>query len=77
MMIPKSPNLQHGIILEFKACKTESELEEAAAKALTQIQDQKYIQAFPKDTPVLLIGMAFCGKEMKEAHTLLEARVSL
>ena len=73
VMIPKSDK-NIGIILEFKASTNEKTLEEDAREALIQIEDKKYTYAFPQNTRILMIGMAFCGKEMQAASKVLEAR---
>ena len=75
VMIPKSDK-HMGIILEFKASHSEKTLEEDAREALIQIEDKKYTYAFPANTRILLLGMAFCGKEMQAASKVLEGKIS-
>ena len=70
VMIPKSDK-HMGIILEFKASTSEKNLEEDAREALVQIEDKRYAYAFPANTRILLLGMAFCGKEMQAASKVL------
>jgi hypothetical protein len=72
VLIPKSLDKQ-GIILEFKACKDASNLQETSALALAQIVENKYTSAFLGSDvkSVLCIGMAFCGKEMAHQWVVL------
>jgi hypothetical protein len=72
VLIPKTLDKQ-GVILEFKVCKDQSQLQETAAKALTQIVEKKYPVAFLDSNvhDVLCIGMAFCGKEMAYESVVL------
>lgn len=55
-----------GVILEFKASTTESELESKAKEARQQIDDREYITEFEKRgiKQVWKYGIAFCGKKI-------------
>jgi hypothetical protein len=47
-------------------------LDKTAQEALVQIQEKNYASRFDKDTPVLMIGMAFFKKQMKTRSTLFQ-----
>jgi hypothetical protein len=70
LLIPKKEGKQ-GIILEFKVCKSEKDLEKIANVALAQIQEQDYTSKFPQGMQILCIGMAFFKKHMKAVSTVL------
>lgn len=62
-LIPKQQNLP-GVIMEFKAVKTEEEMEKAAVQAKVQIEDKAYVTDLEERgvTPIWTYGIAFCGK---------------
>tara|TARA_R110000868_G_scaffold362699_2_gene624944 strand:- start:9 stop:1688 length:1680 start_codon:yes stop_codon:yes gene_type:complete len=64
--IPKNKTMA-GIILEFKTTGQSNELEKFANEAINQAVDKKYALAFKQHgiKDVCLIGVAFCGKELK------------
>ena len=72
LIIPKKAN-HLGIILELKRPFYKESLEEAAQKALQQIQEKKYITAFAHSAcaGVLAVGIAFEGKTMTTAHQMI------
>jgi hypothetical protein len=57
-----------GIILEFKACKEEEDLDQLSLEAIIQIKKKCYAYAFEEGTKILCIGLAFCGKEVRGKH---------
>lgn len=69
MMEPKDPELDDGIVLEFKVQETtEKSLEDTVRSAIRQIIDKKYAIALeakgvPKDR-IRIYGFAFRGKEV-------------
>lgn len=67
IMAPKNPK-DKAILMEFKVCSNESELESTATKALQQISNKRYTNAF--QGPILCIGMAFCGKKMTGTYSM-------
>ena len=71
-IIPKKPK-QLGMILELKQPFYKETLEEAAKKALQQIEEKKYITAFANSecAGVLAVGIAFEGKTLATAHKML------
>jgi hypothetical protein len=71
--VPKNPN-NKGIILEFKSCKDNQNMEASAQEALTQIQNKQYPTLFKnrQTQGVLCIGMAFYKKEMEAVYTILK-----
>ena len=69
LLIPKSP-YNFGIILEFKVFKTPEDLEKTSHEALTQIQEKRCVDVFDSSQNVL-IGMAFCGKDVHSSHIIL------
>ena len=64
--IPKNKTMA-GIILEFKTTGQSNELEKFANHAINQAVDKKYALSFKQHgiKDVCLIGVAFCGKELK------------
>ena len=72
MIIPKDTN-QLGIVIEFKvAKKKELSLEQSAQEALEQIESKLYEREL-NDRGIkkhLLIGMAFCAKEVWIIHKI-------
>jgi hypothetical protein len=66
IIIPKDRS-KMGILIEFKVAQTPEDLMESAKDALAQIQTKNYTNAFVKHDiqNVLLIGMAFCGREVE------------
>lgn len=64
-LIPKQQNLP-GVIMEFKAVKSEEEMEKAAIQAKAQIEDKAYVTDLEVRgvTPVWTYGIAFCGKDV-------------
>jgi hypothetical protein len=66
IIIPKDKN-KKGILIEFKIAQTPETLMESAKDALAQIQTKNYTNAFVQHDiqNVLLIGMAFCGREVE------------
>jgi hypothetical protein len=59
-----------GILLEFKICEEPESLQAKAQEAVKQTKDKKYVEEFNKLNikSVLVIGLAFCGKNMALAH---------
>jgi hypothetical protein len=66
IIIPKDKT-KMGILMEFKIAQTPETLMESAKDALAQIQTKNYTNAFTQHDikNVLLIGMAFCGREVE------------
>jgi hypothetical protein len=66
VLIPKDKN-HRGILLEFKTTACEDALDKVAASALEQIESKKYTTVLTEQGihNILLIGMAFCGKNLK------------
>ena len=73
IIIPKDKS-KMGILLEFKIAKTPEDLVESAKDALAQIRAKNYTNAFIQHEikTVLLIGMAFCGREVEAVYALQE-----
>lgn len=69
IFIPRNKNLK-GIVLEFKTCEEPELMQARAVEALQQIKDKQYIQSLKQDgvRNVLIVGMAFCGKQVELAH---------
>jgi hypothetical protein len=61
---------KRGIILEFKTCADETELEKKAKEALAQIHKQKYAFAL-EPGEILCIGIAFCGKKLSYEQSII------
>ena len=72
LIIPKKPK-QLGMILELKQPFYKESLEEAAEKALQQIEEKQYISAFSDSdcSGVLAVGIAFQGKTLATAHKMM------
>ena len=67
-LIPKNKaNL--GIMIELKTTEQESDLDDAAKTALTQIENKKYTHVFIEHEVknIMCLGLAFCGKRLKLA----------
>ncbi|MEM7588567.1 MAG: AAA family ATPase [Myxococcota bacterium] len=71
-MIPVDLNLP-GVIMEFKQASSQQELEQAAQKALAQMQAKDYSADFVDHPPkgILQLGIGFCGKHTVVCHQLL------
>ncbi len=69
IFIPKDIH-KNGILLEFKTSPTPELLSNKALEALEQIKDKQYIEIFKQHnvTSILIIGLAFCGKQLELAH---------
>jgi single-stranded DNA-specific DHH superfamily exonuclease len=65
------------MILELKQPFYKESLEEAAEKALQQIEEKQYISAFADSdcSGVLAIGIAFKGKTLATAHKMMDKSV--
>ena len=74
IFIPKNNKTKNGILLEFKVSDDAKLLQDKAQEALQQIKDQQYITLFKAQgtLSVLVVGMAFCGKQVELAHELIE-----
>lgn len=72
VMVPLDLNLT-GVIMEFKQAANEQELEQAAQKALDQIQANDYSADFVNHPPkgILQLGISFCGKHTCVKHLRL------
>jgi hypothetical protein len=70
IIIPKDKT-KKGILIEFKIAQTPETLIESAKDALAQIQTKNYTNAFIQHDiqNVLLIGMAFCGRDVESVMT--------
>ena len=67
-------NTSRGIILEFKATSNRGELQQEANNALQQIQRRQYhteMQSIEHIKQVLMMGIAFCGKEVTIVSKLI------
>jgi hypothetical protein len=66
IIIPKDKS-KMGILMEFKIAQTPEDLMGSAKDALAQIQTKNYTNAFTQNDikNVLLIGMAFCGRDVE------------
>ena len=55
-----------GVLMEFKAADSESQLEDKADEALRQIEEKQYVTEFEKREilKVWKYGIAFCGKQV-------------
>ena len=55
-----------GVLMEFKAADSESQLEDKADEALRQIEEKQYVTEFEKRgiLKVWKYGIAFCGKQV-------------
>lgn len=71
VIAPKDPN-SLGIILEIKSIHNILTLQKAAAEALLQIETKQYTQTnlLKKVKSILMIGIAFSGKELSIAYKL-------
>lgn len=69
IFIPKN-NKRKGILIEFKTSPEPSLLLSKAQEALEQIKNKQYIETFKQHntTSVMVIGLAFCGKQVELAH---------
>ncbi len=69
IFIPKDKK-RKGILLEFKTSTAIELLLEKAQEALNQIKDRKYIEIFKQHNinSVLVIGLAFYGKQLELVH---------
>ena len=76
IIIPKDKS-KMGILIEFKVAKTPEDLGESAKDALAQIRAKNYTNAFIQHEikTVLLIGMAFCGREVEAVHEMMDAHL--
>ena len=64
LLIPRGGKKLPGLVFELKHADTPAALEEAAEKALRQIEEKRYTKAFPAEvTEVRCFGIAFFGKE--------------
>lgn len=73
VIAPKDPN-KLAIILEIKSVNSTSTLQKAATEALIQIETKQYTQTnlLKKVQSILMIGIAFSGKELTIAYKRLE-----
>ncbi|PCI37443.1 MAG: hypothetical protein COB50_03760 [Thiotrichales bacterium] len=71
ILLPKQKS-QAGFVIEFKTAQTESDLENAAKNAITQIKEKNYLARFDKNitNKVYLVGIAFCGKKLCLRHEI-------
>lgn len=65
ILIPKN-NKKQGILIEFKTSENPNLLLTNAQETLQQIKNQKYLETFKQHNinSALIIGLAFCGKQM-------------
>ena len=65
--IPQPGRELPGVVLEMKIAKTEEEMEEAAQKALAQIDDKQYAAKLSARGAKVVwrYGVAFCGKKVR------------
>ena len=65
--------------MEFKKVESVNDLEKAAEDAVLQIKQKKYIaQAEQRgNTNILIMGLAFCGKQFKIKYELVAQSAAL
>ncbi|RZI45228.1 hypothetical protein EDM53_05660, partial [Rickettsiales endosymbiont of Peranema trichophorum] len=65
VMLPKQSG-RAGILLEFKATNDSKKLKAKAQEGLKQVKDKQYLELFKQNgvNEVLVIGLAFCGKQL-------------
>jgi hypothetical protein len=73
ILIPHDKQRQ-GILLEFKTSEKPELLQDKAKEALEQIKDKQYLEEFMQHgiNSALVIGLAFCGKQMDLAYESLK-----
>jgi hypothetical protein len=75
LMIPKNAATHRGIILEFKTCTSEDQMEVQAEEALAQISQKRYGEGLQDVKEVLCIGLAFCGKNVVGRYDINKVEV--
>lgn len=66
-IIVETDDVDAGLVLELKYVKQPAELEQACAKAITQIKERRYYEYLKNEgrNKILLYGLAFCKKRCK------------
>ena len=78
VLIPKSTSSSQALILEYKVCKEPKQLSATAEAGLKQILDKDYatkVRSHEQVERILVVSLAFCGKEVALASKLLESPV--
>jgi hypothetical protein len=56
---------EYNYLFELKSCGDSKDLAKYAEEALAQIQKKRYAAEVPQDKEIILIGIAFCGKNVE------------
>ncbi len=72
IFIPKG-NKKRGILIEFKTSENPDLMLTKAQEALEQVKNKYYLETFKQHDieSVLVIGLAFCGKEVELVHEVI------
>ena len=76
LLIPKSSNRLHGLVIEYKVAPDKDSLAATAQAGLDQILSRGYatkLQSYPHVQTIQAVCMAFCGKEVSLKKALIPA----